>query len=241
MARSSPFSPRTRQTRARALTTLALQKGTPVERRSLGFCYRNAFSNPSSSIHFEPLPGDGRELDFARLRFGVLQAGFLCAAILVRVEKLFGIVRETPACRFARRAIQGSAIPGISHTALVGDFVVVMLGGKQPFLAQVTEVVPSQYGNESYRVRYLDELPFLGLTVDSVPADRIAPYQKHADLRDELRKELAGITRDEGRVHLLDELTGEEIDESMRKAVTMVWTMAFRDIYKRQLEATLKK
>jgi hypothetical protein len=60
-------------------------------------------------------------------------------------------------------------------------------------------------------------------------------------LRDELRKELAGITRDEGRVHLLDELTGEEIDESMRKAVTMVWTMAFRDIYKRQLEATLKK
>jgi hypothetical protein len=47
----------------------ALQDGTNPEKRALGFCYDNAFSNPSAAIHFSLLPRP-REPNFGDFKFG---------------------------------------------------------------------------------------------------------------------------------------------------------------------------
>lgn len=224
----------------RTLIKLALKNATLMERRSLGYCYRNGFSEPSSAMHFEPLP-TYRDVNVETFRFVCLQSGFLGMTVLTRVQELFGILRETEACKFARQSAQGGTPGKIAGTAKKGDFVIVVLGRKKPFLAEVTEVIVSQYGNESYSVQYLDEQPLPGMITDVVMPDRIAMYLEREGLLAESRAVLGGLACDEASALALAGIPQGVMDESMRKSAVETWTTAIRDVYTRQLEDALAR
>ncbi len=218
----------------RSLVLRALQAGTPMERRNLGFCYRNAFSIPSSAIHFDALPWEGRKRDLQQFTVGLLQLGFLCADILLRVTQLFEIAGDTEHCVLARRFASAGVTSGLVGDAEEGDFVIVVQRGSSPLLGRVSELLRSKYGNESYRITYLDDQRLAAVSSDIVPADCVTIYQKHVDLREQMVAQVREYSG--GTVSMtLDE---SDIESALEYAVKTTWDLALRDVYQRSLDSS---
>lgn len=218
----------------RSLVLRALHAGTPMERRNLGFCYRNAFSNPSSTIHFEALPWEGRKRDLQQFAVGLLHLGFLCADILLRVTQLFEVAGDTEHCALARRVASAGVTSGLVGDAENGDFVIVVQRGSRPLLGRVSEVLRSNYGNESYRITYLDDQRLAAVPSDVVPADCVTIYQKHVELREQA---LARV-RDRSGSTVSPTLDEHDIEAVLADAVKTTWDLALRDIYQRSLDSS---
>ena len=218
----------------KSLVLQALQTGTPMERRNLGFCYRNAFSTPSSTIHFEALPWEGRKRDLQQFTVGLLQLGFLCADILLRVTQLFGIAGDSEHCVLARRVASAGVTSGLVGDAENGDFVIVVQRGAHPLLGRVSEVLRSKYGNESYRITYLDDQRLAAVSSDIVPADCVTIYQKHVELREQTLAQVREHSTGTGST-TLDE---HELEAALADAVKTTWDLALRDIYQRSLDSS---
>lgn len=222
---------------AGSLARASLRNARPGEKRALGYCYRHSFSVPSAAIHFSPLP-DERPHDHSRFRFGWLMVAFLAMAILTRAQELLAFQPKTSASWAARLSVEHAPKESpFENVAQVGDFVVVMPQGPERFfIAEVIAIHRSEFGNASYRVRYLDERPDASVEVDSVMPDLIHGYLAREGFADLVRAQLREAMKPselEARERALDEMMADS-DEAIRQAVLMTWSVGMRDHYHRE-------
>ena len=203
----------------KALAQFALRNAKPAERQSLGYCYRYAFSMPSETIHFSSLPTE-RKLDIRRLEVTCFQIAFLAFSVIARVEALWGMAVDREACNTARRAAErGNIVGAFEQRAEVGDFVVVTMAADRAYIAEVLEIFRSEYGNESYRIKYLADKPHPDVTEDTVMPDLVHGYVKGRDAVAALRENLRRLnTRPDGSVDddVVRELLADVIPDAMR-------------------------
>jgi len=197
-----------------------------TERQALGYCYRNAFASPSGHIHFNYLPAV-RPHDQGALTFARTQVGMLCLAIVARAGRMLGHKGKgtafTVVCTHLDRAPQKGAFEGMVE---VGDFVVLLpKGPRDVYLAEITAVIKSPYGNESYGIAYFAGGPFPGMTDDKVMPDVFVQTIKRKELDVQLRQTL----REVPELAIPDD---EPIDGARyRKALTMMWEKGMRAGY----------
>lgn len=212
----------------KALAQFALRNAKPAERQALGYCYRHAFSVPSATIHFSSLPAE-RKLDVQRLEVTGFQIAFLAFSVIARVEALWGMRVDGEACNAARRSAERGDIVGpFEQRAEVGDFVVVTVAADRAYIAEVLEVLRSDYGNESYRVKYFVDKPHSDVTEDTVMPDLVHEYVKGRDAVVALAQRLRELnTRPDGSVDeaVVSGLLATDLSDALRDGVGKTWTL----------------
>lgn len=207
------------------------------EQRALGYCYQHAFSTPSSSIHFSPVDhlGGPRISDFT---FACSQIPLLGLAILSRAHRLVGVHPAGLGSEFARRC---ATVPNASHpfvrTYAKANFVVVTVCSA-PYLAEILDVATGTAGSESYRVRFLDELPLGTISEDWVRVDTVGPFLGMGEMTTMVKEGMIAAARPgvgESPEDVVAKIPPEEIQNGIRRAVVHVWKEAMRDHYKREL------
>lgn len=207
---------------------IALEHASPMERRSLGYCYGIGYSAPSEGIHFDPL--SKADLRLGTLEFSSLQSIFLCATVITRVQELLGEVRDGIGCQWARHAAHTPTSNGLRGRVTTGDFVAVILRD-QPYCAEVTGVTTSRYGNESYEVEFLREQPE-GLARDSLLPRFVVPRLLRAGMADEVRAVMRECKFPEEQIAALSD---EDIHPHIRTAALRFWDVAGRDLTMREI------
>lgn len=222
----------------KALAQFALRNAKPAERQALGYCYRHAFSVPSATIHFSSLPSE-QKLDIARLEVTGFQIAFLAFSVIARVEALWGMTVDDEACNVARRsADRGDIVGPFEQRAEVGDFVIVTVAADRAYIAEVLEVLRSDYGNESYRVKYLADKPHPDVGEDTVMPDLVHEYVRGRDAVAALQENFRRLnTKPDGSVDedAVRELLAAGVQEAMREGVATTWRLGMREYVHRQM------
>lgn len=209
---------------------LALSCGTDTERRTLGYSYGVGISEPSELLHFTPLPTV--EHDTNQFIFGAARLGLLSCAILARAQEVLRLYPDTPITRSALEWLRqgdGGKSP-FSGVGDKGDFVVFFSHEKEPFLAEITDIADSLYGNSSYKIKFLAEKPLPNLDEDWVMANRFSLFRRKAELVNDTLDVMKDIKDkiDPKEWELL--ASQDALDFACRKSIQEVWELAgFRE------------
>jgi hypothetical protein len=98
-----------------------------------------------------------------------------------------------------------------------GDFVLA----NGPYLGEVIDITTSDFGYESYLVKYLQETPLEGIDEDWIPSFEIHLFMKRSEMARDVREALQKET-EELRAPS-PEFSEKEIYESTRDAVMEMW------------------
>ena len=111
--------------------------------------------------------------------------------------------------------------------AEVGDFVLI----NGPHLAEVREIRRSQFGYESYRIKFLDSEHGPGLDEDWLPAPAINIYEKRNEQIKKVRDTLSQYKRNDA------EFSEQELLDCTSEAVTEMWKLGLREYFTQQINA----
>jgi hypothetical protein len=215
---------------ARQQILLALQHSTRAEKSALGYCYEHAFARSSERIHFSALAPEV-PYDYGQLRFACSQVGLLGARVLRWCHDLAGLsALGATLASIAKSELETAAHP-FAERFEPGDFAVVFLQGRV-FLAEIVDSRLMALGNESYRVRFLGDLPFGKISEDWVRPDLLQFLYKKRDLLDAVGQTLERDGPPGGLG-----LSEAQIEECVRKGALEVWTRGLRPYAERCLEA----
>jgi hypothetical protein len=207
---------------ARSRIIRAFPQMTNNERMLFGFSYGASYGTASDSIHYSPQQMNWRmSADDDLSRFP--QIGLLAFSIIDRCHELLGRPNVPKVSRvlelLARsdsRAIFGQTTRRASIQ--VGDFVLAYGD-----LAQVTEVIDTKHGYQSFRVRYLAERPMPEIHEDVFPAMYIQPFYtrehflaqaKHMGVEGKLPPDI---------IERMTQLPPEELAPILAASLTNVW------------------
>lgn len=206
---------------------VALPEATESERLVLGLSYY-AYSWTSSRVHFQVVRH--RFANFLEEgRIGVSRIGVLALNVLVACQELFGQVPD--GINEGVREVLGESEEianmfesAIGKRAVVGSFVVAY----REKLAEVLETRTSDFGYESYRVRFLEEDVPYGIEEDWLPPQEIRRLYDLDHFAEDVRTELVrkGVPPDR-----LDE---SSIRKSVRRAMIETWKAGLRDVVLRR-------
>lgn len=208
--------------------TLALSEATEAEKLVLGLSYYS-YSQTSSGIHFQVLRQrfsnwleEGR-IDISRI-------GVLALNVLAACQELLGDVPDG-INRQAREVLEDSEEivdmfeSAVGRRAIQGSFVLAY-GEK---LAEVIDTKSSEFGYESYRVRFLEDSAPLGIEDDWLPPQEVRRLYDLDGLAEDVRTELVkgGVPPNE-----LDE---SSIRKAVRQGMIESWEAGLRDVVLRRL------
>jgi hypothetical protein len=210
-------------TSARARLQHALPLATGSEKLSLGISYDRRYSRTSKHIHFTPASKD--ETDLAAVSLATDECGVLGLDIIVAIQRLLGSV---PGRRNAqvRTMLDNNPYPTqLSQqvtvgTASVGDFVLAYGD-----LAEVVDLVESDFGYVSYEVLYLAGSPMPDIPQDWLPAQTVKVlFSRRALMKLVAEKVVSGEVPDE----LGQRLTSAEGKDDFRASVRELWESVLR-------------
>jgi hypothetical protein len=203
---------------------------SPSEKLSAGANYATAYGRPSEGIHFS---GNAKPY---RTREGsdkaiVAKIGLLIMSILHRVHELLG-KPDVPAIHSMLSSVERSnatnakdLLGKIADRGLeCGDFV--LAGG---LLAEILEVKATNYGNKSYRVKFLAERPNPDLIEDWFPASYVQIFYPKALVATDMQNQVQrGHLSHEDLAKLME--NPELFQNALRKSVTQVWPLIRRQM-----------
>lgn len=228
---SSPrLSPRKLSRRLKApsmrdLIKAALPLMSAHEKIHFGTSYDEAYSHPSESVHFGVIPNAhslGEDADVG----GATRVGLLAMNILDRVHRLLG----RPSAPLVEKIVAGLAHPRAPEYLFmwtqreieVGDFV---LAGRH--LAEVLEIQTSDFGNRSYRIRFLAERPIPDILEDWYQARYVYRLYNRGEV---LRKlDRFGDKLPPAVVALMRSARPEELQLLLREIMPTVWKSGLRE------------
>lgn len=217
----------------RARLTVALSEATEAEKLVLGRSYY-AYSQTSSRVHFQPLQQRFPNwMEEARSRVSMI--GVLAINVLVACQKLLseipqGINEDIREVLEESDEIRAMFEESVGKRATQGSFVVAY----GEILAEVLETRTSQFGYESYCVRFLEEAPPFGIAEDWLPPQEIQRLYDLNRLAEDVREQLtiSGVPRDK-----IDE---EALQMSVRNAVIQSWKAGLREVVLRRLGGRIR-
>lgn len=200
----------------------ALSIAAPREKTALAYTYGQSYGETSGNIHFNVMRLDLTDLH-SRFSFGFAQCGQLALRIIQRAHDLTEVEPEginKLLMRQDRNRLSNTA-PTIKKLE-TGDFVL----SNGPYLGEVIDITTSDFGYESYLVKYLEETPLESIDEDWVPSFEVHLFMKRAEMARDVREALQKET-DELRAPS-PEFSEQEIYESTRDAVMQMWRLGIR-------------
>jgi hypothetical protein len=205
--------------RRRIKTALPLMDSR--EKLIFGFSYNAGYGRLSTAIHYRAdrsdyLLGDGDEREM------IGGVGLIAMSVLVRCYRLMGWPEAPIVAKL--EDVSGKAVPKTLFETMVeldvevGDFVLA-----RGDLAEIIEVLVSEFGYKSYRVRYLAERPMPHILEDFFPSMHLKILYRRSQLIERMRqipKKYGGPTDFSEKI---DGLSWEDTQLILRESVTEGW------------------
>lgn len=205
----------------------ALQTGTANEKLVLGTSYYG-YSSASGGIHYYPDRRPNRYELLTQARQGIPMTGVLALNCLVACQKLMANVPEGVNRQLLQTLENSPEIRQIfegqvSGRAKVGDFVLAY----GQYLAEVERTKVSDFGYESYRLRFLEEHPPRGIECDWLPPQEVCRLSNLDRIAEDTRREMI----ESGAQEPVDK---DEVRAAVRRAIAEVWQTGLRDVILKQ-------
>jgi len=204
----------------------AMKIARSAEKTALGYTYLIAFGTASELLHFDIT---GRQND---PKYAGQDADAFCKALVASI-----ICRAHELCEIEPHGINRAIVTNAHEKRLpsnmlfsraeVGDFVLI----NGPHLAEVREIRRSQFGYESYRIKFLDSEHGPGLDEDWLPAPAINIYEKRNEQIKKVRDTLSQYKRNDA------EFSEQELLDCTSEAVTEMWKLGLREYFTQQINA----
>jgi len=193
----------------------------PSERAVLGKTYIHAYGSMSSEIHFTPQDTSWK-FNPDVVYVGLTRVGMLCFEILIRCQRLLGIVPEglnTELRKTHDETTPSEVIADLKQEkAEVGDFV-----WAEGYICEVMRIGRSEFGYVHYLLRYLERPP-----IPEIKEDWFAGFEiRLVATRSAADKMLQRLQTDPNidektRAHFCD-TAGEKLKERLDQAVVGRW------------------
>jgi len=195
----------------------AIQTASDQDKVVLGTSYADSISATSRSVH-PHIGGLAYYPKMDDLHRNMAHLSMLSLHIILRCYQLLEIepagIEEREITRFIEE--ESIAHELLAQKVSVGDLVIAYAD-----LAEVTKVTQSEYGYYSYKVRYLSRPPIPDVDdEDSFPAKYVQPYVKKDQAREFFRRNIGDDPEYQERLHLLMELSDEDLYEVMKRFFT---------------------
>lgn len=199
----------------------ALSLSTHSEKTALCYTYGQSYVETCGNIHFNIIRRDCTDLQ-RRFSFGFSQCGLLAVAILQRAHILAdlepeGINKQLVGFNRNRPSKTDPTLKQLEK----GDFVFA----NGPYLGEVVDIKISDFGYETYRVKYLQETPLEDIKEDWLPSFEIQLFIKRCEMVRNATAELKKVARECGTPEL--QVSEEEVQEATKHAVIELWRAGF--------------
>jgi hypothetical protein len=233
---SVPTSPAAVFNSVRQRLKVALTIADDHEKLVLGLSYDRAYGTVSKDIHFRPA-ASLRPVSGDEIAAGIDRIALIGLSAIVRVQKLLDCQPEGINKQLAEiyetneypRKVYNAMTAG---RASVGDFVVAYGD-----LAEVLAVSRSEFGYESYHVRYLSERPLPDVEEDWHPAQHVRRLYS----ADEMLRRLKTEDVPKGRfppeaIDVIERASPEAKQQAIREGIVTLWEQGgLRDYVQAQL------
>lgn len=200
------------------------QKMKDVEKAVLR-TYGTSFGRQSDMLHpstiskgkHKPLNLD--DVDLHIVRIGILSLHVISAAKdLLRIHNVKGFLKtvadlakknEYPVTLFKKQT---------SPKIEVGDFVIAYSD-----LAEVTNVIKSDYGYKSFKVKYLEKPPMPNIPEDTFTAEYVHLLYRKKDLDEAMRKTIKQIEPERKRISV------KRLEDALRGGVIDTWNSGLKE------------
>lgn len=207
----------------------ALSVATHSEKTAIGYTYGMSYGETSGNIHFSILRLDYNNLR-ERFSAGFAQCGILAVSILQRAHDLVGLEAEGINKHLMKRdRNQPSKANPTLKGLLKGDFVLA----NGPYLGEVIDVETSDFGYETYLVKYLQEAPLEGIEEDWFPSFEIQLFMKRREIVRDVLAKLQEVAHKSGQPVL--EVSEEELLEGTNDSVAELWRAGFGEYIRRTI------
>lgn len=225
-----PVTSSLRQQMKRALSIAA-----PREKTALAYTYGQSYAETSGNIHFNVMRLDLTDIR-GRFSFGFAQCGQLALRIIQRAHDLTELEPEGINKLLMRQdRNRPSNTAPVSKKLEKGDFVLA----NGLYLGKVIDITTSDFGYETYLVKYLVEAPLEGIDEDWVSSFEVQLFMKRTEM---VRDVCDALQKDVRKLGIPSpEFSEQEIYESARDAVIEMWRRGIRKYIERTMIPKHKK
>ncbi len=200
----------------------SLELALPSELGALGKTYVHAYGSMSSEIHFTPQEISS-DFDPNAVYLGIDRVGLLCFAILIRCQRLLGVVPDGLNSQLRKMHDENTGPSEIvgqlkQETAEVGDFV-----WAHGDICEVVEIRRSKFGYVSYLLRYIERPPIPEIKQDWFAGFEIHLVAKRSFAEEAMRSLQTDPNIDEETRTSFRDMPEEKREEMLGRAVARLW------------------